>query len=106
MCRSKFSDEEIGLIPEDEFMSSAPEQFKDGCEDPHKRMLQRLDHEKHMRIEAMKAVDEEKSRRDALVAKAAQQRANILQLEVRCRQWQGELRPNSTAGTSLAESHT
>ena len=64
-------------------MSSAPEQFKEGCEDPHKRMLQRLEHEKWMRIEAMKAVDAEKSRRDALVAKAAQQRANIAQLEVR-----------------------
>ena len=65
-------------------MSSAPEQFKEGCEDPHKRMLQRLAHEKYLRIEAIKAVDEEKSRRDALVAKAAQQRANLSQLEVCC----------------------
>lgn len=82
MCRSKFSDEDIGLIPEEEFMSSAPEQFKEGCEDPHKRMLQRLEHEKYLRIEVIKAVDEEKSRRDALVAKAAQQKANLSQIEV------------------------
>lgn len=63
-------------------MSSTPEQFKEGCEDPHKRMLQRLEHEKYLRIEAMKAVDAEKSRRDALVATVAQQRASVLQLEV------------------------
>ena len=72
-------------------MRSAPEQFKEGCEDPHKRMLQRLEHEKWMRIEAMKAVDAENSRRDALVAKAAQQRANIAQLEVRRSQQQADI---------------
>ena len=103
MRRSKFSDEDIGLIPEEEFMSSAPERFKEGCEDPHKRMLQRLDHEKYLRIEAMKAVDAEKSRRDALVAKAAAQRANIQQLEVGRWQWQGRSLSNSTVGTFLSE---
>ena len=84
-------------------MSSAPERFKEGCEDPHKRMLQRLDHEKYLRIEAMKAVDAEKSRRDALVAKAAAQRANIQQLEVGRWQWQGRSLSNSTVGTFLSE---
>ena len=80
--RSKFSDEEINLIPEEQFLSSAPEKFKEGIEDPHKRMLQRFEHEKHMRLEAIKAVEEENTRRDALVAKVAQQRANLSQLEV------------------------
>ncbi len=45
-------------------------------------MLQRLEHEKYLRLEAIKAVEEEKTRRDALVAKVAQQRANLTQLEV------------------------
>ena len=71
-------------------MSSAPEQFKEGCEDPHKRMLQRLEHEKYLRKEAARGVEEEKTRRDAMVAKLAQQRANIMQLEVCCLRQQGD----------------
>lgn len=39
-CRSKYKEEEIGLMPEEEFLATAPEQFKEGIEDPHKRMLQ------------------------------------------------------------------
>ena len=82
VCRSKFTKEDIALIPEVEFKSSAPEQFREGWEDPHKLMLQRLEHEKHLRGKAISAVEEEKSRRDALVARVAQQRANLSQIEV------------------------
>ena len=71
-------------------MSIAPEQFREGCEDPHKRMLQRLEHEKYLRKEAARGVEEEKTRRDAMVAKLAQQRANIVQLEVSCQHMEGD----------------
>ncbi|CAL8464312.1 g3847 [Coccomyxa elongata] len=64
--RSKYSDEEIGLMPEEEFLATAPEQFKEGIEDDHKRMLQRLDHEKYERGEAVKRVQALQMRRDAL----------------------------------------
>ena len=82
LCRSKFTEKDIDLIPEEEFRSSAPEQFREGWEDPHKLMLQRLEHEKYLRGKAINAVEEEKSRRDALVARVAQQRANLSQIEV------------------------
>lgn len=43
-------------MPEVEFLATVPEQFKEGIEDDHKRMLQRLDHEKYERGEAVKRV--------------------------------------------------
>lgn len=43
-------------MPEEEFLATAPEQFKEGIEDDHKRMLQRLDHEKYEHGEAVKKV--------------------------------------------------
>jgi hypothetical protein len=66
-----------------EFLERAPEQFKEGIEDPHKRMLQRLGHEKHERLEARKKVQALETRRDALKATVDNKRNNLGTLEVR-----------------------
>lgn len=71
-------------MPEDEFLATAPEQFKVGIEDAHTRMLQRLDHEKHERGEALKKVEALRTRRDALAASVAGKRAFLTTLEVNC----------------------
>ena len=71
-------------MPEGEFLATAPEQFKVGIEDAHTRMLQRLDHEKHERGEALKKVEALRTRRDALAASVAAKRAFLTTLEVNC----------------------
>ncbi len=67
---------------EEEFLTSATEQFKMKIDDPHARMLQRLDHEKHERGEALKKVEALRTRRDALAASVAAKRAFLTALEV------------------------
>lgn len=50
-CRSKYTVDEIGLVPEKQFREEAPQRFQDGIEDEHKLQLQRLEYEKHSRLE-------------------------------------------------------
>jgi hypothetical protein len=80
--RSKYSDEQIGLMSEEEFLTKAPDQFKEGIEDPHKLMLQRLEHEKFERLEALKRLEALRTRRDALAATVAGKRTFLTALEV------------------------
>ena len=50
-CRSKYTDEQIGLISEDDFQAKAPESLKAGAVDSHKLQCQRLIHEKQERLD-------------------------------------------------------
>jgi hypothetical protein len=87
-CRSRYSDEDIGLMPLEEFLASAPEQFKaglsgaDGTGDAHALMLSRLDHEAHERAQALQRLEALRSRRDALAATVAGKRAFLQALQV------------------------
>lgn len=69
-------------MPEAEFLETSPGQFREDIDDPHKLMLQRLEHEKHERLEALKKVEALRTRRDALAATVAGKRANMTTLEV------------------------
>lgn len=53
-CRSKFTDEEIGLLDIESFKLQAPEHFLSGIEDPHELQLQRLAFEKLQRQELVR----------------------------------------------------
>ena len=50
-CRSPYSEDDIGLISEEEFAAKAPESLKAGIEDKHQLMLNRLRHEKQERLD-------------------------------------------------------
>lgn len=53
--RSKYTDEEIDLIPEADFHEKAPESLKAGISDPHQLQLQRLAHEKQERLDLVRS---------------------------------------------------
>jgi hypothetical protein len=46
VCRSKYTDEDIDLIPIEEFLATVPDGSKADTDDPHKLMLKRLEHER------------------------------------------------------------
>ena len=49
--RSKYTEEEIGLVDEATFMKEAAPQFLEGIDDPHQLQMQRLNYEKYQRQE-------------------------------------------------------
>ena len=80
MRRSKFSDEEINLIPEEQFQEQRPcKQVQGGHErTPTSCMLQRFEHEKHLRLEAINELSEEENTEEGRPrSQGAQQRANL-----------------------------
>lgn len=85
-CRSwqsAFSDEQIALVPLEEFASHplAAEGGLSEESDPHQLMLNRLKHEVAYRQEHVKQLDAVKARRDALASDVAQKRSMVAGLE-------------------------
>lgn len=86
-CRawqSAYSDEQIALIPADEFQAhalAAEQQLAGEGLDPHQTMLNRLKHEVAYRQQFVKQLDAIKAQRDALAADVAQKRSTVAGLE-------------------------
>ncbi|KAJ2764771.1 hypothetical protein IWQ57_005039 [Coemansia nantahalensis] len=58
--------QDIELVPEAEFMASAPDEFKKDIDSPHKLMLGRLRYEIKQRTVLMEAKDKARAQRDEL----------------------------------------
>ncbi|KAK9837281.1 hypothetical protein WJX81_003025 [Elliptochloris bilobata] len=67
---SKYTKEQVGLMPVEQFQATAPASFREGAATPHEVMCRRLAHEKHARGEAVAQLEQLKGRRDALAAVA------------------------------------
>ncbi|KAL4437184.1 hypothetical protein ABPG75_004323 [Micractinium tetrahymenae] len=82
--RSAYSDEQIALIPEEEFRvhpMAAEQKLAEEGTDAHQLMLNRLRHEVAYRQEYVKQLDAIKAQRDALAADVAQKRSTVAGLE-------------------------
>ncbi|EFN59280.1 hypothetical protein CHLNCDRAFT_137610 [Chlorella variabilis] len=77
--RSAYSDEQIALVPLEEFAALCGELAAE--EDPHKLMLNRLAHEVSYRRQFLKKLEGIKAQRDALAADVAQKRSTVAGLE-------------------------
>lgn len=81
-CRSKYTEEQVGLMPLVEFQASAPAQFREGDPSEHATTCRRLKHEKHARAEAVQQLEQLKSRRDALAATAQARWSHLARAQV------------------------
>lgn len=82
MCRSKYTEEQIGLMPLEEFQASTAAQFREGDPSEHATTCRRLKHEKHARAEAVQQLEQLKSRRDALAATAQARWSHLARAQV------------------------
>jgi len=84
--RSAYSDQQLELLPVEEFKSRAAASAMDEDEEqkeeePHQEMLNRLHHELEFREETVKELEALKAKRDGLAADVAQKRSSLAGLD-------------------------
>eukprot|EP00884_Botryococcus_braunii_P005394 jgi/Botrbrau1/14856/Bobra.0326s0007.1 len=94
--KSKFSDEQISLVPEGEFLETAPPELKGDEDTPHQRALNRLHHEEIWRQDTLALLDEAKNKANASEGEVTEWRNSLAGFAA-------ELQKMAGAGTALRD---